>query len=386
MEIYSYSIILIAVILCEEIQTQQCVKKKCESKNGRYKSCKINSVPDDNFITSVTVEDEKGSNESNEGCTFNVTYGYTTNTIWVNKGCRADFIACYSRATTLSSPASSTETDEFSTESSSPTKITTLPGMTTKHANQSTSRPMKMGSNKNTAGLVGGIIAGVGFVAVALLVLTFILKRFSLYCFARKVPYENKNDEENYTGNQNEAYTNSNASNIQGNNKNYTTLGNERDTHYYKETRNSPQRESEYYNIEPPQSQIEYHTNEPHSYMTVYDSLDQNKQSSLTNATYEEVQQKEKGSTKILGKNGDKHYDYAEFASSITNSQDSTNSNISSEPHEYFILDPKEITYENHKYHSSGKESYSSQTKDYFVLDPKETGFDRSTIKNLDNS
>ncbi|XP_071129878.1 uncharacterized protein [Mytilus edulis] len=293
MEIYSYSIILISVFLCEEIQSQQCVKKKCESKNGRYKSCKINSVSDDKFITSVTVEDEKGSGESNEGCTFNVTYGYTTNTIWVNKGCRADFIACYSRAT----------------------------NKTTKHINQSTSRPMKMGSNKNTAGLVGGIIAGVGFVVVALVVLIFILKRFSLYCFARKVPYENKNDEQNYTGNQDDAYINSNASDIQGNNKNYTSLGNERDTHYYKETRNSPQRESEYYNIEPPQSEIEYHTNEPHSYMSVYDSLDQNKQSALTNATYEEVQQTETGSTKILGKNGDKpHYDYAEFASSITNS------------------------------------------------------------------
>ncbi|XP_071129877.1 uncharacterized protein [Mytilus edulis] len=321
MEIYSYSIILISVFLCEEIQSQQCVKKKCESKNGRYKSCKINSVSDDKFITSVTVEDEKGSGESNEGCTFNVTYGYTTNTIWVNKGCRADFIACYSRATTLSTSISSTETEELSTESFSSTNITTLPDKTTKHINQSTSRPMKMGSNKNTAGLVGGIIAGVGFVVVALVVLIFILKRFSLYCFARKVPYENKNDEQNYTGNQDDAYINSNASDIQGNNKNYTSLGNERDTHYYKETRNSPQRESEYYNIEPPQSEIEYHTNEPHSYMSVYDSLDQNKQSALTNATYEEVQQTETGSTKILGKNGDKpHYDYAEFASSITNS------------------------------------------------------------------
>ncbi|OPL21248.1 hypothetical protein AM593_09395, partial [Mytilus galloprovincialis] len=262
------------------LETQQCVKKKCESKNGRYKSCKINSVPEDNSITSVTIENEKGSGESNEGCIFNVT--------------------------------------------------------------------------------------------------------FSLYCFARNVRYENKNDEQNNTGNQNDAYINSNASDTQGNNKNYTTLGNERDNHYYKDTRNSPQRESEYYNIEPRQSQIEYHTNEPHSYMTVYDTLDQNRQSALTNATYEEFQQKENGSTKILGKTGDKHYDYAEFASSITNSQDSTNSKISNEPHEYFILDPKEITYENHKYHSSGKKSYSSQTKDYFVLDPKETGFDRSSIKNLD--
>ncbi|XP_076073863.1 uncharacterized protein LOC143045316 isoform X2 [Mytilus galloprovincialis] len=356
MEIYSYSIILIIVFLFEEIQTQQCVKKKCESKNGRYKSCKINSVPEDNSITSVTVENEKGSGESNEGCIFNVTYGYTSNKIWVNRGCRADFLACYSRVTS----------------------------MITKQTNPSTSRPMKMGSNKSTAGLVGGIIAGVGFVAIALLVLIFILKRFSLYCFARKVRYENKNDEQNNTGNQNYAYINSNASDTQGNIKNYTTLGNERDTHYYKDTRNSPQRESEYYNIEPRESQIEYHTNEPHSYMTVYDTLDQNRQSALTNATYEEFQQKENGSTKILGKTGDKHYDYAEFASSITNSQDSTNSKISNEPHEYFILDPKEITYENHKYHSSGKKSYSSQTKDYFVLDPKETGFDRSSIKNLD--
>lgn len=374
MEIYSYSIILISVFLCQEIQTQQCVKKKCESKNGRYKSCEINAVPDDNFITSVTVEDERDSDESNEVfCVFNVTYGYTSNTIWVNQGCRADFIACYSGVTISStSVPSTTEKKNNSTEFSSYMNVTAISGITTKHINQSTSSKMKMDSNKSIAGLVAGIVTGVGF--IALIILIFIFKRFSLSCFARKVPYENKNGAQDYTGNQNAAYIHSNASDIQGNNKNYTTLGNETDSHYYREFRNSPQSESEYNNIE------------PHAYMTVYDSFDQNKQSALTNATYEEVQQTEKDSTQILGKTENKHYDYAEFATNITNSQDDTNSKKSSEPHEYFILDPKETTYENQKCHSSGKELYSSQTKDYFVLDPKETGFDRSSNKKLDTS
>lgn len=307
-------------------------------------------------------------------CVFNVTYGYTSNTIWVNQGCRADFIACYSGVTISSTsvPSTTEKKKNNSTEFSSYMNVTAMSGITTKHINQSTSSKMKMDSNKSIAGLVAGIVTGVGF--IALIILIFIFKRFSLSCFARKVPYENKNGAQDYTGNQNAAYIHSNTSDIQGNNKNYTTLGNETDSHYYREFRNPPQSESEYNNIE------------PHSYMTVYDSFDQNKHSALTNATYEEVQQTEKGSTKILGKTENKHYDYAEFATNITNSQNDTNSKKSSEPHEYFILDPKETTYENQKCHSSGKELYSSQTKDYFVLDPKETGFDRSSNKKLDTS
>ncbi|XP_052071747.1 uncharacterized protein LOC127710060 isoform X1 [Mytilus californianus] len=184
-----------------------------------------------------------------------------------------------------------------------------IEGMTTNHINQSTSSPMKSGSNKSVVGIVAGIVAGVGF--IALIIVIFILKRFSLSCFARNVPDENKNDEQDYTGNQNVAYINSNAhSAIQGDNNYYATLGNETDGHNYRELESSPQ------------SEIEYHTNEPHSYMTVYDSFDQNRQSALTNATYEEVQQKENGSPKILGKTGEKHYDYAEFATNITTQDD----------------------------------------------------------------
>ncbi|CAC5356911.1 unnamed protein product [Mytilus coruscus] len=201
----------------------------------------------------------------------------------------------------------SIEKEEFSTESLSSMYTTALSGMTTNHINQSTSSQMKKGSNKSIAGLIEGVVAGVGF--IALIILIFILKRFSLSCFAwRKVPDENKNDEEDYTGNQNVAYINSNAFAIQGDY--YATLGNETDGHNYKELETSPQ------------SEIEYHTNEPHSYMTVYDSFDQNRQSALTNATYEEVQQKENGSPKILGKTGEKHYDYAEFVTNITTQDD----------------------------------------------------------------
>ncbi|XP_076073861.1 uncharacterized protein LOC143045313 isoform X2 [Mytilus galloprovincialis] len=183
-------------------------------------------------------------------------------------------------------------------------------GMSTNYINQSTSSPTKVGSNKSIAGLVAGIVTGFGF--IALIVVIFILRRFSLSCFARKVPDENEVDEQDYTGDQNVAYINSNASAIQKDNNYYATLGNETDGHNYGELENSPQ------------SEIEYHTNAPHSYMTVYDSLDQNRQSAITNATYEEVQQKDNGSAKILGKTGDKHYDYAEFEINLTARDDSS--------------------------------------------------------------
>ncbi|CAG2209248.1 unnamed protein product [Mytilus edulis] len=183
-------------------------------------------------------------------------------------------------------------------------------GMTTNYINQSTSSPTKMGSNKSISGLVAGIVIAVGF--IALIIVIIILRRFSLSCFARKVPAENEVDEQDYTGEQNVAYINPNATAIQVDNNYYATLGNETDGHNYRELGNSSQ------------SEIEYHTNEPHSYMTVYDSCDQNRQSALTNATYEEFQQKENGSTKIIRKNGDKHYDYAEFARNIITQDDSS--------------------------------------------------------------
>ncbi|VDI43739.1 Hypothetical predicted protein [Mytilus galloprovincialis] len=172
-------------------------------------------------------------------------------------------------------------------------------GMTTKHINQSTtSSPTKMGSNKSVAGLAAGIVTALGF--IVLIIVIFILRR--------EVPAENEVDEQDYTGDQNVAYINSNGSAIQKDNNYYATLGNETDGHNYRELGISPQ------------SQIEYHTNEPHSYMAVFDCFDQSRQSALTNATYEEVQEKETGSTKILG---DKHYDYAEFKTNIVTHDDS---------------------------------------------------------------
>ncbi|CAG2218850.1 unnamed protein product [Mytilus edulis] len=139
--------------------------------------------------------------------------------------------------------------------------------MTTKYINQSTtSSPIKMGSNKKSvAGLVAGIVTAVGF--IVLIIVIFILRR-----------------------DQNVAYINSSNTAIQEYNNYYATLGNKTDGHNYGELENSQQ------------SEIEYHTNEPHSYMTVYDSCDQNRQSALTNATYEEVQQKTVVQQKFLGK------------------------------------------------------------------------------------
>ncbi|CAC5385002.1 unnamed protein product [Mytilus coruscus] len=259
----------------------------------------------------------------------NAAYGdpcpYTYKYLNVTYRCIAELH--YSTVSSTSVP--SIEKEEFSTESLSSMYTTALSDMTTNHINKSTSSQIKKGSNKNIAGLVVGIAAGVGF--IALIILICIRKRFSLSCFARNVPNENKNNEEYYTGIQNVAYINSNAFTIQGDNNYYATLGNETDGHNYSGLENSPQ------------SEIEYHTNEPHSYMTVYDSFDLNRQSALTNATYEEVQQKEKGSPKILRKTGDKHYDYAEFATNLT-PQDDINSKKSSQPNEYLILDPKETS------------------------------------------
>ncbi|XP_052071748.1 uncharacterized protein LOC127710060 isoform X2 [Mytilus californianus] len=150
-----------------------------------------------------------------------------------------------------------------------------IEGMTTNHINQSTSSPMKSGSNKSVVGIVAGIVAGVGF--FTLIIAIFIFKRFSMSCPGRKVPYEIKHDEQDYTGNQNVAYIDSNAFDIEGNGNYYTTLGNESDDHNYIELGNSPQSENE------------NHTIEPDSYLTVCNSFDQNRQSSSTDATYEEV-------------------------------------------------------------------------------------------------
>ncbi|XP_052071749.1 uncharacterized protein LOC127710060 isoform X3 [Mytilus californianus] len=174
--------------------------------------------------------------------------------------------------TDFSTSVPSTEKKEFSTEFSSPTPLS---GMTTKHINQSRSSQMKIGSNKSIAGIVAGIVAGVGF--FTLIIAIFIFKRFSMSCPGRKVPYEIKHDEQDYTGNQNVAYIDSNAFDIEGNGNYYTTLGNESDDHNYIELGNSPQSENE------------NHTIEPDSYLTVCNSFDQNRQSSSTDATYEEV-------------------------------------------------------------------------------------------------
>lgn len=106
----------------------------------------------------------------------------------------------------------------------------------------------------------------------------------SVFCFARKIPYAINHDEKDHTENQNVAYINSNAFSIEGNDINYTTLGTETDDHNYTELRNSPL------------NKIENHTIEPDSYLNVCNSFDQNRQSSTTDATYEEVRQK--GSTK----------------------------------------------------------------------------------------
>ncbi|XP_052071751.1 uncharacterized protein LOC127710060 isoform X5 [Mytilus californianus] len=150
--------------------------------------------------------------------------------------------------TDFSTSVPSTEKKEFSTEFSSPTPL---------------------------SGIVAGIVAGVGF--FTLIIAIFIFKRFSMSCPGRKVPYEIKHDEQDYTGNQNVAYIDSNAFDIEGNGNYYTTLGNESDDHNYIELGNSPQSENE------------NHTIEPDSYLTVCNSFDQNRQSSSTDATYEEV-------------------------------------------------------------------------------------------------
>lgn len=54
---------------------------RCESTNGQYKACAVNTAG------GVTLSRQLSS----QGCWQNDTWGYDRNRIWVNRGCRADF-------------------------------------------------------------------------------------------------------------------------------------------------------------------------------------------------------------------------------------------------------------------------------------------------------
>ena len=70
-----------------------CISEKCSSSNLQKKYCDIDldEIPDNSEISSVKVKKKY----SRSPCTFNVTYGFSDTTIWVNKGCRAKFKVCF---------------------------------------------------------------------------------------------------------------------------------------------------------------------------------------------------------------------------------------------------------------------------------------------------
>ncbi|VDI15512.1 mannose receptor, C type [Mytilus galloprovincialis] len=202
------------------------------------------------------------------------------------------------------SPRSSPTTEQqelFSTTDAQPSlKSTThLPTQFFTASPSSSSKTEQQVSFSKT-GVAVGISVTIAVIIVIVCVFIILRKRksFSMFCFARKVPYAIKHDEQDHTEIQNVAYTKSNTSNIEGNDINYTTLKIKTDDHNYTELRNSQSNE------------IENHTIEADSYLTVCNSFDQNTQSSTTDATYEEVRQK--GSTQIVRQTRETHHDYLE--------------------------------------------------------------------------
>jgi len=63
------------------------IKHRCVNYGYSLKTCEINPVKDDFNILSMVVKRKL----SRSMCTRAVSYGFYTKSIWVNRGCRADF-------------------------------------------------------------------------------------------------------------------------------------------------------------------------------------------------------------------------------------------------------------------------------------------------------
>ena len=88
-----YLYILLDLVLYKlYISESACTNKKCESKNNEFKLCKINKLPQNSYIISMDIRQSYSSGR----CRFSITYGFNTTKIWVDKGCRAKFVICYS--------------------------------------------------------------------------------------------------------------------------------------------------------------------------------------------------------------------------------------------------------------------------------------------------
>ena len=68
-----------------------CITQQCSSNGYALEVCKVKNVSSSGRIISVDVENKL----SNSSCELNKSYGYNDTSIWVDKGCRADFKVCY---------------------------------------------------------------------------------------------------------------------------------------------------------------------------------------------------------------------------------------------------------------------------------------------------
>ncbi|CAC5389547.1 unnamed protein product [Mytilus coruscus] len=254
---------------------QQCRNEECNSKRGKQPvTCVVEDIPEDGKIVSIEIIEEKRKSR----CIEYENYGFNTKSIWVSDKCSAEFKVCFFKD--IDEDFSTTTVKITSTRNYRNPSIrsTLFPGIfsrttpakipTSTRANRETTDKVKYvtptyttnsthGNRTSqvdkilTAGILGGVVGGLIFLLLVLILCVVILRRFS--CFKRKYDQHYNNGHRNITTTVSQVTTVTNGDNEDG----YDTLG------IYSGGRNH-----QYDACSP------VRFDQPHNYMTVYDSLE----------------------------------------------------------------------------------------------------------------
>ncbi|VDI69450.1 Hypothetical predicted protein [Mytilus galloprovincialis] len=271
MEIFRIFVGICVLIYCDG--AQQCKYEECNSKRDRRPvTCVVEDIPEDGKIVSIEIVEEKKKNK----CTENENYGFNTRSIWVSDKCSAEFKVCFIKdidddfSTTTVKITSTINTNKRSTRFPGYFSKTTQGRIqTSTRATRETTDKVKYATptyptnstNGNrtsqvdkilTAGILGGVVGGLIFLLLVLILCVVILRRFSCFNKRKYDQHYNNNGHRNVTSTDSQVTTVTN-----GDNEEYDTLG------IYSEGRNHQYDEF---------SQVRF--DQPHSYMTVYDSLE----------------------------------------------------------------------------------------------------------------
>ncbi|XP_063444929.1 uncharacterized protein LOC134725215 isoform X2 [Mytilus trossulus] len=252
MEILRIFVGICVVIFCN--CAQQCKYEECYSKRDkRHVTCVVEDIPEDGKIVSLEIVEEKKKNK----CTENENYGFTSKSIWVSDKCSAEFKVCFIKDI---DDDFSTTTAKITSTSDTSKKSTRFPGYFSKTTQATPTYPTNSTNGNRTsqvdkiltAGILGGVVGGLIFLLLVLILCVVVLRRFS--CFKKRKydqHYNNNNGHRNVTSTDSQVTTVTN-----GDNEEYDTL------EIYSEGRNHQYDEF---------SQVRF--DQPHNYMTVYDSL-----------------------------------------------------------------------------------------------------------------